>query len=593
MADVAVLVEQLCAADLLVDSRPVPAAALCEPWARGLVAAIEGIASADEQRVRLRIGFPRGFPGRLPRVFAPDLDPTLRLPHVREHGWICFQQQEGQLLDRHRPVELVRDALARALSVLADGLSGKNRADFIEELALHWPGDVEGIIFFTAGDEVREVHRIVLPFAATHAFVVDRVQARALVVPPSLRILESPPFTAAIEKLVDNTWTRGLYIPISTVPDPIDPFPGGPWTRTQVARFVRENLSPAQADRLDRIVRSVTSPSTFVILRVPRPRGGDHLVGIEYTDVRGAHPLAPRPGIAQLRQFQVLRRDPGYLLPRGGGAQELRGKRILLAGCGSIGGHLTLELVRCGVGRLTLVDPDVLHAENQHRHVLGAPPPMLHPSKSLLLATEIQQRYPGVQVDGIMAEIEDAIERALVEPRNYDLVVSATGDPNVDRGINERLLHVERRPALMFTWLEPLGIGGHALVSPVSASPTPGCLECLFTPHADDGAPALANRAAFAAAGQVFTRELAGCGNAFTPYSSLDSVRTAGLAARLAVSVLLGHVDTPLLQSWRGNGEAFRAAGLRTSSRYDLDATDLERGCTDIAMVGCPVCGSS
>lgn len=592
MADVADLVEQLCTAGLLADARPLSAADLGEPWAHGLVAAIEGVAGAGEQGMRLRVGLPRGFPGRLPRVFAPDLDPSLRLPHIREHGWICFQQQEGQLLDRHRPVELVRDALERALVVLLDGLSGKNRADFIEELALHWPGDVEGIVFFPAGEEVREVHRILLPFAATHAFVVDRIQARALVVPSALPLPESPQLTAAIEGLVEKTWARGLYIPLSTVPRPLDPFPNGPWTPTQVARFVRENLSEEQVHRLERIVRAMTNPSTFLILRVPRPRGGDHLVGLEYADVHGAHPLARRPGTAALRQFHVLRRDPGYLLPRGGGAQALRTKRVLLVGCGAIGGHVALELVRCGVGRLTLVDPDVLRAENQYRHVLGAPPPMLHPSKSLLLAAEIQQRYPGVQVDGIFAEIEDVLERGAVDPMEYDLFVSATGDPNVDRGLNERLLPAERRPALMFTWLEPLGIGGHALASPRAASPMPGCFECLFTPHAGDVNPALANRAAFAAAGQVFTRELAGCGNAFTPYSSLDAVRTAGLAARLAVSVLLGDINAPLLRSWKGSGEAFRGAGLRTSSRYELDAEGLELGCSDIAMPGCTVCGA-
>jgi len=574
MVDVAALVEQLCGAGLLDAARPLSAAELREPWAQGLVAAVEGHTRVGEQMVRVRVGLPLRFPGRLPLVFAPDLDLNLRLPHIRTHGWICFQQQEGQLLDRNRPVEVVRDALARALEVLRAGRAGENRADFIEELALHWPGAVDGIVFFPAEDEVREVHRVVLSLGAAHGFFAERPQARTLT-----------PLAAPLEQ----TWTRGLYIPLSTVPRPIDPFPRGPWTPTQVARFVRENLAEEQARRLDRIVRGLTKPSTFVILRVPRPRGGDHLVGVDYHNVRGSHPLARRPGAAELRQFQVVRRDPGYLVARGGGAAALRTKRVLLAGCGAIGGHLAFELIRCGVGRLTLVDPDVLRAENQHRHVLGAPLPMLNQPKSMLLAADIQMRYPGVQVDGVPAEIEDALDNGVVDAASYDLVVSATGDPNVDRSLNERLLTAERRPALMFTWLEPLGIGGHALISPRSRKP--GCFECLFTPHPNDAAPVLANRAALAAAGQVFTREMAGCGNAFTPYSSIDANRTAGMAARLAVSVLLGELDNPLLRSWKGSCEAFRAAGLHTSDRYDLKAECLERGCSDIAMVGCPVCG--
>jgi hypothetical protein len=586
------LVEQLCAEELLAQACPVPTAVLNEPWAAGLAAAIEGVARVDDRELRLRVGFPRGFPSRLPRIYVLDVDLPRRLPHVGRHGWVCFQEQEGLLLDCHRPAEVVREAVARAIDTLRGGLSGDNHADFIEELALHWPGAPEGFVFFTAGDEIQDVFRVLLPPAMVFGFVHNRAQARALARPP---MLTAPMIEGAVDQLITASWMRGLYIPLSTVPRPLDPFPVGPWTPTQVARFVRENLSAVESQRLDHLIRSMKKPATFVIVRVPRPRGGDHLVGVEYTNIRGAHPLARAPGLANLRQFQILRQDPGYLVPRGGGAEALQGKRVLLIGCGAIGGHLALELVRCGVGHITLVDPDVLRPENQHRHVLGAPPLGLRPSKSALLAAEIQQRYPGVQAMGLCAAIGDALACGAVKPEEYDLILSATGEHNVERALHDHLSRVAGRPSMLFTWLEPLGIGGHAFAQPPTrgAAGPRGCFECLFTPHPADPTPALANRAAFAALGQVFTRELAGCGNAFTPYSSLDALRTAGLAARLAIDTMLGQVNTVQLRSWKGTAEAFSAAGLRTSPRYDLAADVLERGLHDIAVPGCPVCGAS
>lgn len=584
-------VEQLCASELLAQARPVPAAELNEPWAAGLAAAIEGVARVNERELRLRVGFTLGFPSRLPQIYLLDVDLPRRLPHVGKHGWVCFQEQEGLLLDRHRPVAVVREAVAQAIDTLRGGLSGDNNADFIEEIALHWPGVPEGFVFFTAGDEIQDVFRVLLPPAMVFGFVHNRTQARALAQPPVL----TPQIEGAVDKLITASWTRGLYIPLSTVPRPLDPFPVGPWTPTQVARFVRENLSAVESQRLDHLIRGMKKPATFVIVRVPRPRGGDHLVGVEYTNIRGAHPLARAPGLADLRQFKVQRQDPGYLVPRGGGAEALQEKRVLLIGCGAIGGHLALELVRCGVGHMTLVDPDVLRPENQHRHVLGAPPLVLRPSKSVLLAAEIQQRYPGVHAMGLCAPIGDAIACGAVKPAGYDLILSATGDHNVERALHDYLSRATERPSTLFTWLEPLGIGGHAFAQPPTrgAAGRRGCFECLFTPHPADSTPALANRAAFAAPGQVFTRELAGCGNAFTPYSSLDALRTAGLAARLAIDVMLGHVDAALLRSWKGTSEAFRAAGLRTSPRYDLAGDALERGVVEVGIPGCPVCGTS
>jgi len=45
--------------------------------------------------------------------------------------------------------------------------------------------------------------------------------------------------------------------------------------------------------------------------------------------------------------------------------------RVLIAGCGSGGGQVALQLVMSGVKHFTLIDKDVMKAENVIRHVCG------------------------------------------------------------------------------------------------------------------------------------------------------------------------------------------------------------------------------
>src|SRR5437867_8391247 len=50
--------------------------------------------------------------------------------------------------------------------------------------------------------------------------------------------------------------------------------------------------------------------------------------------------------------------------------EVLSGKHVAVIGCGSFGSAIAEMLARAGIGQLTLIDPDVLSAENLGRHVL-------------------------------------------------------------------------------------------------------------------------------------------------------------------------------------------------------------------------------
>jgi len=55
----------------------------------------------------------------------------------------------------------------------------------------------------------------------------------------------------------------------------------------------------------------------------------------------------------------------------GGGAQErLRNSSVLIAGCGALGCSIADQLVRAGVGRVVIVDRDVVEPSNLQRQCL-------------------------------------------------------------------------------------------------------------------------------------------------------------------------------------------------------------------------------
>src|SRR5262245_37232324 len=203
---------------------------------------------------------------------------------------------------------------------------------------------------------------------------------------------------------------------------------------------------------------------------------------------------------------------------------ELESKRVLLLGCGSVGGHLAFLLARAGIGALTLVDHDIFTPENTYRHVLGKP--FWGKPKALAMKQALTMQLPFIKVRAISETIEAALDQNLIQLNDFDLIVCALGNPTSELALNGRVRR-HAGPPIVFTWLEPLGIGGHALLSGHRGEP--GCFACLYTrPDGSDGP--MHNRAAFGAAGQSYGRSIAGCRNLYTPYGALDAIRTSELA---------------------------------------------------------------
>lgn len=79
---------------------------------------------------------------------------------------------------------------------------------------------------------------------------------------------------------------------------------------------------------------------------------------------------------------------------------QLQSCRILVVGCGGLGGHIIDQLCRIGIGSLRVVDGDVFEESNLNRQLLSRVP-LLGIGKAKAAAEHVAQVNPSVQVEAI------------------------------------------------------------------------------------------------------------------------------------------------------------------------------------------------
>lgn len=539
---------------------------------------LEGEVDVAGVEVTVRLALPGSFPLVLPRVYLIPWDALGFLPHVMPDGFVCFADAEGLVLDRRNPTGVVEEALSRAIALLEDGAAGRNRADFTDEFHTYW-ARLPGVIFGLSVLDLDGAARW-----ATSTEVTDTVRVLAGGVDDYCALWNRQP------EQDEPATERALYVPLQRGGKVVPPRHDEPfWSAEEVRRRILPHVSAADRTRLRLLAGGMPRAQEYVFFKLPDHVGGSTLFGIRYSGTGRNHPLLDGGVATEMLPIVVRRLDRGYLVARGGGAIRLGEQRVLLAGCGAVGGPLAFELARAGVADLTLVDPDTLDAENTFRHPLGRR--YWHKAKVDAMQQEIEANLPYMRITPIQGTIEYALDAGKVRLGDFDLVVLATGNPTVELEVNARLRASTGSPPAVFTWVEPLGLGGHTLLTGNGESN--GCYECLYTPPVDGTDRALDNRASFAAPGQRFGRALNGCGSLHTPYGSADALRTAALAARLVVDALLAEETGNPLRSWKGDARDFERAGFVTSQRYAQSAEQLDARQYAYATHRCVACGSS
>lgn len=100
----------------------------------------------------------------------------------------------------------------------------------------------------------------------------------------------------------------------------------------------------------------------------------------------------------------------------------LRSKRVLVVGCGGLGGHIIDLLTRVGVGSLRVVDGDVFEPTNLNRQLLSDTA-VLGRSKAEVAAEHIRRVSPDTQAEAVNCFMTEENARELI--RDCHIVMDA------------------------------------------------------------------------------------------------------------------------------------------------------------------------
>jgi len=142
--------------------------------------------------------------------------------------------------------------------------------------------------------------------------------------------------------------------------------------------------------------------------------------------IAGGSVAAPsEPATAELSKDEILRYSRHLIMPEVGteGQLKLKAAKVLLVGTGGLGAPLGLYLAAAGVGRIGLVDFDVVDFTNLQRQVIHGTSDVGR-KKLDSAADRMHEINPFVRID--KHEVALSSDNALDILRDYDIIVDGT-----------------------------------------------------------------------------------------------------------------------------------------------------------------------
>jgi len=478
------------------------------------------------------------------------------LAHVNQLGTICIEESDSVFADYTRPNDIVCKYIKDVVRFLDKVCLKIYQDELLDELEGYYSPDKKVNSFYQARDQAEMVYLRTLQrngrHGSTHSVpivICDRAQ--------------SPPLNFSnVKKVGQYQVINILHLPLEIAALPPS---GGEDFSFKYFSTLMSYIDEKNKKRVAKLVKKYRPFNLFyVLLTMPRTSGERTQFLLKFSANKHLpHPVVEHSDDWQVEMFSVVRNSKEYLVERGGADVLLSNKRVAVVGCGSVGSQVANMLAKSGVGELVLVDHDLLSADNIYRHYLGGQGLNFEADKKTgvvqawnkvsLLSNQLQSDLPYIKVIAKPATLAKVIDDK--DLMACDVVVVAVGAPSVNLQINQKLKDNSYRN-VVFCWNEATGIGGHSIALDLQHS----CYQCLYTEGQQLKAQ---SQLSLVCVGQPISKNLTGCAGVFTPFSFLDSNKTAELAASQVIDMLVYNTSDMAI-SWRGNN----LAKLETTSRY-------------------------
>ncbi|MBQ4069438.1 MAG: ThiF family adenylyltransferase [Lachnospiraceae bacterium] len=518
-----------------------------------------------DNNIPIYIGIPTKWDMELVDFYIENYKEFPYMPHIDTKGKICLYELEGVLIDGD--IEgIINQCIHKAIIIISEGLSGSNKGDFIDEFSLYWCqfSNIRCIQCDVPSENKTQVIKYV-------ENVVERGKKEKYVtyIEKNKKSNLFASYNSEAFKLWNKSGTQknGGYICLKPEEYIYPPDARNGFDIT----YVNKLMSYIPKKKMS-LVLSKMSNSKLLIFCIIQPNGVENYIGVFLKNVcvqeDGELYKIIKTSSTEVYPLSVHRIDKNYLMNRvKNDRKTFAGRKWLVVGCGSIGGYLVNEIVKAGADKITLVDNDILSGENIYRHLLGIE--YVGQYKAEAITKYIGKNMPEVKMIPYDEDIYDLLEDENIQLDDFDIIVSATGNHNVNRWLN-RLMHDKKYAIpVIYVWNEPLDLGCHVMVVNMAKQ---GCYECLFDRNGEN--EELFDKIAYCAPGQNITKNVMGCGNAFIPYASTVSLKSTALCMDIVSAVIDGRCDKNVIVSMKGSGYYFSQTGYEVSEKF-LNQNDI------------------
>lgn len=525
------------------------------------------------ERIEISIGFPPHFPLILPDFFIKDNNRYRA--HVGSDGKVCLFDTSAILIKKGMADQLLIDCFDQAIKILNIRPGSKEyNSEVCREFDSYWLSVRQKKAYScldTYGIKYRECPMVISNGVSVIADT--KLEAERII---------SNIFGLAIDK---ETFERTcIVVRIRNGSSMIPLSKQFKWNI--IRRYIINNTTSSVKNQFRKFLEKKVKHSVRYVLLIYPATEGDILFGFRVEFNNSKYNKIENSIASKVENAYIERIDYTYLTMRSGAPATLRDKKILLLGCGSVGGYIASNLCQVGIMNIDILDNDILKPENIHRHLLGFD--SINPSKNRykadLVKAYLEEKYLYADVDSLNYVDRNALTfiSDISRLKDYDLIISALGEPTINLEINRIIEENALGVPFICCFNEPYGIGGHVVSINLEKN---SCLQCFYTDQISSDIVHF--RGSFVAPGQSFKKNLSGCSSAFVPYNCLDSQQTALLAVRKAIDILNDNLTKNTLSSWIGSSEEMVSNGFLLSNWYMLNK---EKGFINMDAVTNPHC---
>jgi len=228
---------------------------------------------------------------------------------------------------------------------------------------------------------------------------------------------------------------------------------------------------------------------------------------------------------AKINRMYTLQVDHDWIHSRGqqDSAKLLKEKSVAFIGCGSLGSHVGRLLVQAGLKKIAFIDGELLAPVNTSRHTLGMA--QVSQNKAVALKKRLQEDFPHQQdIQAYGKDFQHLTDSELESILSYEHIVVSIGEMGVEKSITRILIEKGFQGSVIYTWLEPYAVGGHAISFPKPSN--------MFLEHGQS------HLYIGDFSDKTTTVTEPACGNVFQPYGCIDLSHMASLISEYIIETV-------------------------------------------------------